>query len=61
MTINYEFALTFCRSCKATIKIPKRGEYEDELAKRKKAMEKTLGIFSDEMKKGKSVCVCLLG
>lgn len=38
-------------SCKATIKIPKRGEYEDELAKRKQAMEKCLGIFSEDMKK----------
>ncbi|XP_062573018.1 uncharacterized protein LOC134234955 [Saccostrea cucullata] len=38
-------------SCKATIKIPKRGEYEEELKKRKEAMEKHLGLFSDEMKK----------
>ncbi|XP_061173161.1 uncharacterized protein LOC133182362 [Saccostrea echinata] len=38
-------------SCKATIKIPKRGEYEDELKKRKQTMEKHLGLFSEEMKK----------
>lgn len=38
-------------SCKATIKIPKRGEYEDELAKRKQAMEKFMGIYSEDMKK----------
>jgi hypothetical protein len=42
----------FHRSCKATIKIPKRGEYETELIKRKQAMEKHLGIFGEDMMKG---------
>lgn len=41
----------FTLSCKATIKIPKRGEYEDELAKRKQAVEKYMGIHSEDMKK----------
>lgn len=41
----------FTLSCKATIKIPKRGEYDGELAKRKQAMEKCMGIFSEDMKK----------